>query len=66
MNLPKVFIVVFIFEGFTHYNWTELQKASLSDKELAEDTGMTLVDGTPLTPQQLGNNLRDLSLNLSQ
>jgi hypothetical protein len=38
-----------------HYNWSELQKASLVDKELSEDTGVTLVDGTPLTPQQLGS-----------
>jgi hypothetical protein len=44
----------FYIPGFSHYNWSELQKASLGDKELAEETGITLVDGTPLTPQQLG------------
>ena len=43
--------------GSSHFNWSELQKASLQDKELAEDSGITLVDGTPLTPQQLGNDV---------
>ena len=41
------------------YNWSELQKAANDDITVTDDVtgGMTcvsLVDGTPLTPQQLG------------
>jgi len=35
------------------YNWSELQKASVSDQESVV-SGATLVDGTQLAPQQLG------------
>lgn len=42
----------------TAYDWIELQRKAGAEKETSSITSAgTLVDGTPLTPQQLGKGI---------